>query len=88
MATLASVYTVNRYARTPEQIVDGYIELKGTCCSWCLSGDIQGSRLTMNHGTAWQEMSWNECHAQWSDVYKLQDIDPLRLGYQAAKGAN
>lgn len=55
----------------------GYVRVHGTKCPFCRSEDIVGDDINVDGGQATQEMSCNECDAEWEDVYRL-------IGYQAA----
>jgi DNA uptake protein ComE-like DNA-binding protein len=48
-----------------------YIEQGGTVCPFCKSQDIEGQEVNINAGSAWQEVSCNQCSQEWQDIYTL-----------------
>jgi len=56
---------------------ENYVQQGGVRCPYCGSGDIEGSRVEIDAGTAWQEVSCSHCESRWQDVYELVSITPL-----------
>jgi len=57
-----------------------YVDNGGTLCPFCKSEAIEGSRVEVDAGTAWQEMRCHDCERMWQDDYKLVGYlaDPRR----------
>ena len=53
---------------------DTYVGNGGDCCPHCQSNDLDGTGVHIDSGTAWQNISCNECNAEWQDIYSLTDI--------------
>jgi len=52
-----------------------YIMSGGNECPLCGSDDIEGGFVEIDNGGAWQPVSCNQCHAEWSDVYNMVDVE-------------
>jgi hypothetical protein len=48
-----------------------YLEQGGTVCPFCKSHDIEGQEVNIDAGTAWQDVSCNQCGEEWQDTYTL-----------------
>lgn len=59
---------------TPEQAAK-YIAGQGTLCPYCKSPDITGDHVEVDAGHATQEVTCDNCHAEWRDVYTLTHIE-------------
>ena len=44
-------------------------------CPFCKSKDIEGGHVEIDYKSAWQEISCNVCHKEWTDIYTLTDIE-------------
>lgn len=52
-----------------------YLKHRGVKCPNCGSPDITGESIEVDAGGATQEISCNECPAQWQDVYTLTGVE-------------
>lgn len=48
-----------------------YLAQGGTRCPFCGSLQIEGQEVNIDAGNAWQDMTCNDCHAEWQDTYTL-----------------
>jgi transcription elongation factor Elf1 len=48
-----------------------HIDNGATQCPHCNSFDITGDHFNVDAGSAWQDVSCNECGAEWQDTYTL-----------------
>lgn len=48
-----------------------YVANRGCKCPVCGSTEISGGPVTVDAGSALQEIVCDACHAAWNDVYKL-----------------
>lgn len=48
-----------------------YIQHGGVCCPFCLSRDISGGSVTVQHGVASQDVFCHACDKSWTDSYRL-----------------
>ena len=52
-----------------------YIKGGQNGCPYCGSDDIEGGFVEIDSGGAWQEVYCHICHKEWSDIYKMVDIE-------------
>ena len=57
-----------------EQEQKDYIAASGQFCPICKSHDLSGDFFQVDGGVAWQEVTCNECEAEWVDEYDLSRI--------------
>jgi len=48
-----------------------YRRTKGARCPFCGGDDVEGGPFTAEAGTAFQELSCNDCDHTWADLYEL-----------------
>jgi len=60
-----------------EEQKKAYLENAANLCPFCQSPDITGGPVDINGREAWQEVSCNECHEQWRDVYALAFVEDI-----------
>ncbi len=48
-----------------------HIENGGDQCPHCNSKEIQGGCIYFDTGSAWQEVTCNDCGKEWQDLYTL-----------------
>ena len=58
---------------TDEQRI-AYVLNGGSSCPLCGDETIDGTSVQIDNGTAWQNVSCNECNAEWQDIYSLTDV--------------
>lgn len=58
------------------QLMKGqYISNGGNICPYCNSSDLRGGKLNADSDSAWRSVRCNTCGKEWSDIYKLVDIE-------------
>lgn len=73
------VIFLNKMAKalTPEPIdprLAAYLAENSTICPHCRSFHIQGSAVSIDGNLAQQNMSCNDCDAEWTDIYRLDRV--------------
>lgn len=58
-----------------------YVKKGGVDCPYCGHYDIQGGSINIDLGRAHQEMTCNNCDAQWDDGYTLDSVLPEERDY-------
>lgn len=48
-----------------------HIDNGATQCPYCNSYNIEGQEINIDSGSAWQDVSCNECGQEWQDTYTL-----------------
>ena len=56
-----------------------YVKSEGTKCPACHGANITGFSVNTGGGGASQEMSCDDCDAEWNDVYTLVGYNELEL---------
>ena len=56
-----------------------YLGCRGLKCPFCLSRDITARPPSTDAMEAWAQVSCDECHAEWNDLYTLTGIE-ITLG--------
>lgn len=49
-----------------------YVAKKGLVCPHCQGEHIDGKQLSVEGGQAFQDVSCNDCDAEWTDIYDLK----------------
>ena len=65
-------------ALTPEPAdpkVAAYLAENGTVCPHCRSREITGGSVDINGNQAFQSVTCGDCHAEWTDVYRLDNVE-------------
>jgi hypothetical protein len=75
-------------AELTEQQKQTYLANGGNVCPYCESADICGGAIDISGREAWQEVSCNECHATWNDVYNLASIEEVEAGERSDANGN
>ena len=44
-------------------------------CPFCNSRSIEGDQYDGDFNQVWQKVHCNHCHADWTDVYTLTDVE-------------
>lgn len=57
-----------------KNIIDEYIESRGTHCPFCKGNMIEGGAVDIENGYALQGMSCLDCNKSWTDIYRLVSI--------------
>jgi len=60
-----------------EELKKAYIKNAANICPFCKSPDISGGSVDISGREARQEVSCNECHERWCDVYTLSFVEDL-----------
>jgi C4-type Zn-finger protein len=56
-----------------------YLQSEGSICPYCSSKNITGHQFGYEGMNIWQSVICEECGKEWTDVYKLVDVEPLNL---------
>lgn len=54
-------------------------------CPFCESQDIEGGRIEVDDGGAYQSITCNDCESEWDDAYELDRIVIDGTGYDGGK---
>jgi len=55
--------------------VAAYLAENGTVCPHCRSREITGGSVDINGNQAFQSVTCGDCHAEWTDVYRLDNVE-------------
>jgi len=44
-------------------------------CPFCKSNDLEATSMDVDSNRAWQPVKCNGCGEEWTDIYKLVDIE-------------
>jgi len=58
---------------------DEYVGKLGLRCPHCHSDSISGGEVNIDAGTATQEVTCDDCDAEWLDVYNLTGYADLQI---------
>ena len=83
---LDSGFALTPPEQLPEKQVLRYLASGGTECPNCHSSDITGSQFDVDAGCCWQNISCNECGAEWTDEYELTTVTGFRFGVKSTTG--
>ena len=72
----AANWSVSAGAMTEAQ----YVKRSGLCCPSCGSNDISANDLDTEGTSAWQQVSCNDCFAEWRDDFTLTGYSDLEGG--------
>jgi len=56
------------------QQVSNYLSNSGRC-PVCGSGNIEGSHMEADCDSAWQNVTCQDCEANWDDIYRLVGVE-------------
>ena len=73
--------------KTLENIKKQYL-IDSSICLNCGSSDIEGRFVNVDCGSAWQSIECMECNSSWDDVYKLNDVDNIKIRNEHLRGIN
>ena len=62
-------------AKLTEKQKKDYIESGGNKCPNCKSDNIEGGPFNTESSEAWQKVWCTDCHEEWTDVYKLTEVE-------------
>ena len=64
--------------KTLENIKKQYL-IDSSICLNCGSSDIEGGFVEVDCGSAWQNIICLVCSSTWTDVYKLNDVENIKI---------
>ena len=74
------------HRKLPTAAISQYLLTGGTACPNCLSTDIVGGHVEVDHGGAWQEISCSACGLEWDDAYQLVAIRRVKFAPESTTG--
>ncbi|KZX57968.1 hypothetical protein A3709_20365 [Halioglobus sp. HI00S01] len=63
---------------------DEYGQRQGSVCPVCTSDQIEGGRIEVDGGGAWQPIACNHCGSTWDDDFKLTGYSRLSISREDA----
>jgi hypothetical protein len=63
-----------------------YLACGGVQCPSCGSTDISGSQFDVIEGACWQNITCQECGAEWTDEYELTTVTDFVPGVKSTNG--
>jgi transposase-like protein len=65
---------MNTTVELTQERVSNYVARGGVRCPFCDSEDVGGGFISIEPGVATQLVNCSSCDKEWTDIYKLHDI--------------
>ena len=61
-----------------EEQKEKYLKQAGTKCTYCESEDLLASGITNDSSCAWENITCETCHKEWTDEYTLTGVEDIQ----------